>query len=551
MPDLRIQIRTYLDETSEPITPEEVYDRQFADGNVRPLTRIPDRNWIPTGVLVAATAAAVALLVVGIPLLVSRGDGSSPAGDTASSTTVVTTTTIGVQSAPTTVQQDTVEAASSFVPGLGTLTWQRINGDETTLPRGISSYLDGQYVAIDVEGQWTSTDAVTWTRTEGAFGDYRWLYAEGDWAIGVQVEEVVRNDLLRKEGDTWVPVDLPPVAGLPEVAGITWIERQTIPIESDGVLITNVTHFGQIAWGDVFGVFEIDCGEPAPCEMQPLGWWDNEAQVLRIENPSNGTALARADVVVVDDEVRFVDRQSGEVIHVVRGTADFPANKIAEKVKRDGVGLAVNGGYVSVDDGVTWSWVTFPWDPIGDLVAVPDGGFASFVFEYDWQLIPDDPIVAATVWTSTDGTTWTDVGPPQFAIEGAVIVLVQTMGDRLVATARTENDELTGLANSTTYASTNALDWYRFDLPFPPDFATYETTFGMVVTSMPLNRWMFWVSTDGGSEWHEVEGPPGSHELMEAESFYTAGGVAGDILYVALGSGQEGPRTLWVGTFVP
>ena len=62
---------------------------------------------------------------------------------------------------------------------------------------------------------------------------------------------------------------------------------------------------------------------------------------------------------------------------------------------------------------------------------------------------------------------------------------------------------------------------------------------------MPQSTHMFWVSTDG-STWHEVLGPPGSHEPMGAG--YSGAGAAGDILWVSTGE-NSGSRRLWIGEF--
>jgi hypothetical protein len=67
----------------------------------------------------------------------------------------------------------------------------------------------------------------------------------------------------------------------------------------------------------------------------------------------------------------------------------------------------------------------------------------------------------------------------------------------------------------------------------------------LVATAMPQSTRIFWVSTDVAT-WHEVVGPPGSHETMGAG--YSGAGAAGEILWVSVGE-ESGSRRLWLGRF--
>lgn len=536
MPDLGTQIRTYIDETSMPVTPEDVFDRPIGEGQVRPLARIPVRRQVSRGVLVATTAAVVALLVVGVPLLVNRGSDASPAGVTAST---AQTTTVVEDSTPTTIRQIPVDVASSVVPGLGTLTWERVDGDEMTLPTVISDHVDGRYVSYESGRTWTSPDAVTWTFEEPSpIDDVSGFYEQGDWAIGSSADH---NELFRKTGDSWVPVELP-AALSPDVDWIDWRQQPAIPVESGGAVVADMTEAGDIRWADVYGTFEVDCGGATPCQVPPIAMWNPIAEIVEIWNPASGDTLGEAKVVVAGDEVQFVDRLSGDVLFTATGGGAYSVEQIVDHAQGGGEYVAP-GGYVSNDGGETWVWVDFPWQHHADLLAVPDGGFAAVVVDYGWEESQTNPPVQPTLWTSADGISWTDHRIPEFAVDDVLQIDVRSSDDGLLATVVTGSDD------TSTYVSTNALDWEPVDLPFPAWFQEFETDFGIVVNAMPQSRELFWVSTDGGSVWYEVEGPPGSHEPSGAG--YAGGGAAGDLLYVSVGSESPGGRTLWIGRFEP
>lgn len=543
MPDLGNQIRTYLDETSEPISPDDVYERPVGDTKVRPLTRYPMHNRLSTGVLVGFAAAVAAILLVGIPVFLSRDTSAPPAVDT-TPTTQATTTTIIVESAPTTIQQVTVDVAASVVAGLGTLTWERIDGDDATIPQSIAEFVDGMYVAYDETGRWESTDGATWTVSDrdSMRSGYRWFREDGDWAMGYNEGT---SDVLRRSGEDWVVVSLPE-APLPDVQGITFQSNAQLPRGLQEVVLVDGTAWGQVAWGEVYGEFEVDCGEPEPCKMEPYGMWDSYAEAIRIENPENGTVLAMVEIEIEGEEVRFVDQKTGGVVHTVTGTAGYPAERIVAGVMRDGGSLTYAGGWVEDESG-EFAWVDFPWMTHAQLVVLPAGGFAAFEFEYDWER-QEDPLVAATVWTSTDGVTWTDQGPPGFSTEESQHVNVQVFGESIQATVIVGHNDATGMEEGRVYQSTDAINWNEVDSSFPTWIDRHEVDFGEVITSMPQSRHQFWVSTDGGSNWQEVEGPPGSHEPSGPGGGYGGAGAVGEIMFVAFGSDQ-GPRTLWIGRF--
>jgi hypothetical protein len=255
--------------------------------------------------------------------------------------------------------------------------------------------------------------------------------------------------------------------------------------------------------------------------------------------------LTTAEIRVTGEEVQFVDRGSGELLHAIAAGPDYPVTRIVDQIRRN-EGFVHPGGFVSRDDGATWSWVDFPWElPTTYVLAVPDGGFASFVVDYRWQ---ENPAIAEfSVWTSNDGESWVDRGIPGFPMSAVRYVdLEASSADRLIATVVTDFDPQTGLEEGIAYVSTDALTWEALDIPVAPGSRAYRTNFGEVIASPLSSRRPFWVSVDGGSDWTPIDGP--SSRPIEG---YDVAGAAGDVMYVGFGAYPDGPRTLWIGTFGP
>jgi hypothetical protein len=458
----------------------------------------------------------------------------------------LSTTTVTVIVAPTTIGQITIDVVSSIVPGLGTLKWERIEGDENTLPaHGIRADSDGGYVAFEDDKVWRSTDGVTWASSEndGPFANSDWSQIEGEWARTWADET---STLFHKEGDMWVPVDGEP-AELPDTVGITWNAWGGFPVESNGTTLVNANIYGRISWGDVYGTFEVDCGEPDPCDEEPWGRWDEPSQTMRIENPTNGSMLGVLMVEVDGDTLNFVDTTSGETAHVVVASSGLSAEQIMEELTNEGRGLTFGGGWI-LTPADEFVWIEFPWSQVDEIVAVPEGGFAAYEFEYDWQN-QANPLVAATTWTSLNGIDWIDEGSPPFAdVDGRIDhIAVSSMSGQISATVITGQDNSTGEETFDAWASTDGVTWTQTESVFPPWSDRTETDFGAVVTSMPQGTHLFWVTNDGET-WHQVEGPPGSHEPGGAG--YSGAGAAGSILFVSVGE-DSGPRALWIGRFEP
>ncbi|MEN8114890.1 MAG: hypothetical protein ABFS21_10950 [Actinomycetota bacterium] len=538
MPDLDMQIREYIETTSAQLTADDILHIPLGDEAVRPLVPRRSGAGIRKGWAIATASAAAAMLIIGGAFLLPRlDDGTIVAdSDSASATEpeIVTTT-----APPPAVGDD---GLPSVVPGLGTLTWVKIEGDESTLPGHFQADADGGYISYDAGKVWRSDDAVTWTvgGSAGPLAGFTWIQASEDWAIGGSVDESV---LFRRSGGEWIEVQLPE-APLPATTGVTWKSFVQMPIESNGVTVVPAPGWGQVAWSDYFGVFEVDCDQDEPCEIEPYAMWDPATETFRLENPTGIGQLATLEMRVEGETVSFIDTDTGETVHTITGSADYPAGRIAEQLRR-GQSLAWEGGYVS-RDGSPFVWTPFPMEGGSSVVVVPDGGFAAYDIAHEVHANGIHRIVSATAWTSENGVDWTDRGAPPFADLSAEAIRVLPGDTELRAQVVLKYDHQRGRQTGDAWNSTNGVDWTRADTDTPFLFDLKKTDFGWVSTSLPQNRYEFWVSTDGEG-WQQVEGPRGSHEPNDS-GFSTAGG-AGDVLYVIVGNDETGERTLWIGSF--
>jgi hypothetical protein len=217
---------------------------------------------------------------------------------------------------------------------------------------------------------------------------------------------------------------------------------------------------------------------------------------------------------------------------------------IADRLRRDS-GLTYAGAWVAAD-GADFAWVAFAWERTDEILVVPSGGFAAYEFVYDYQSNPEEPIVGAAAWTSTNGVDWVHHGEPPFVDLSANHIGVSSSDTQLKATVITGQDQSTGREEADTWVSTDGLTWTQIESDFPPFINEQRTDFGWVASDAGMG-FQFWVSTDGAT-WFEIAGPGGSAEPDGLGSGYRGSGGAGSILFGAVGS-AVGPRTLWISTF--
>ncbi len=542
MSDLSNQLQDYMEHVVERFDVDSLPVRLAPEEGLR-LNEPARWSNRPAWVVAIATAIIVLLIVGGSNVLFNALRSTPPADEIPTTTEAPidepSPTTTEVVAAPTTIEQVEVDVASSVVPGLGTLRWELFEGDESSLPININGSPDGGYVSYEGGRTWRSTDAVTWVVDESAAAlvGYEWVEQSADWAIGFREDG---QDLFQRTGEGWVYVELSEPA-FPEVAGMRWESRMQFPVEVGERRVVGVTATGQVTWSDAFGAFEVDCGQPQLCEMEPWVEWSEATQTFRISAPDDGSELAVVAAQVDGDDIVFSDSVTGETVHTISTTSEYPPAAIINSLQR-GPGPGYAGGWVGAD-GEDWSWVPFPWETQAEILEVPAGGLVVYDFVFEWQ--SSTPLITATVLTSLNGIDWSSQGLPGFPVDEAQYVRVESLGGTLQAMVITGYDESTSSEIASLWSSIDGVEWQPIASDFPAWSREFETDFGLVVNAMPQSTSLFWVSTDG-STWHEVLGPPGSHE--PAGAGYAAVGALDDFIWMTVGE-DGGARRLWIGRF--
>jgi len=544
--DLRAQIHSYgtqLVDSQAPITDGDIADLL---GNVRHLSPTPIRVY-PKSRLRIAVAAGIAVVVLFgvVSLLTVTSETDGPPATTPPP--VVTTTSLeGIVTPP--------DSAVSVVPGLGTLTWQRVDGDENTIPQTIQADPDGGYISFEGSKMWRSDDGIKWTVEEWPpeFEGFDRVEIDDGWATAWDWDT---SQLFERDGDSWVPVQFG-VGPLPQTTGITWFPNPRFPVESGGVTVIGGSLSGRISLGYVYGLHEMDCGEPEPCDEEPNVRWDTASETVRVTSPDKspderGASIAVLSMVVEGQTISFVDTDSGEIVHTVTGSADYPADVIADQLRRK-VGFTYQGGWIAAR-GSEPEWISFPWESAAEVLAVPDGGFAAYEIVYDRGGNPEAPIVGSTMWMSSDGRDWVSKSEMPFLDASAEHIFVREGPTQILAVVFTGIDGSLPISGG-TWASSDGVTWSQVELPFPSYLIEQKTDFGWVAMDfdeafLAYSEFRFWVSTDGVT-WLEVEGPPARPVLSVTDRGYTGFGAAGSLLVGAVGN-EIGSRLLWIGTFEP
>lgn len=169
-----------------------------------------------------------------------------------------------------------------------------------------------------------------------------------------------------------------------------------------------------------------------------------------------------------------------------------------------------------------------------DILALPDGGFAAYVKEYDRPGQPGwlDPPVR--IWTSSDGSEWEEYGTAPFANEQTLNASVYRLGDRLVVVYEQDPlpDNFAHSLDGLTWEDGIGLSLPTDDRIEPQELVT--TAEGYLLYGQP-----FLLSTDNAQTWLRIP----DHEDVDVPStgYFSVGGIAGDLIYH---SNEDG---LWIG----
>ena len=499
----------------------------------------------------AATLGCLVGVVVMVPVLLTSDADPTPTTLTASTdlrasaetTEGHTTTTVAPsvdQRGPVVEPTDLDASETSF----GTLRWTRISGDADSVPAAaIRQAPDGKYVATEGTQRWESSDGLTWTHASvGGLEDIPDIWIDEEWARAESSAvagttgppRMVR--LFQPDDAGWTEVELP-TPPLPEIDGIVWSVALFTPVEKLGTTIIHARAYGEIPWGDHYGVSSFPCGANT-CESGPHGWID-QGDLWTIVPPSGGFPIATVAMTVTSDSIEFVDTETEELVHVIKANGSMSAGDIADKLAD--YTMSVTGVFVTGEDGLFEFHETPFKAEFGHVFAVRDGGFAAL--EVQGQELGS---IQATTWTSDDAIIWTNRGTPPLLDTTAEWIHIDHHDDKIVANVILDSGSASGEETFETFETTDGLDWMAIEpSPFPLFTEFHDTSFGRVATAHPQSRYRFWLSADSES-WEEVEGPPGPHEPNGAGM--TSAGATGDILWLVV-SDDSGSRTLWIGTF--
>lgn len=477
---------------------------------------------------IVVAAMAVALIIAGIaPLLSPPRGGTAPA------------------SSPTLPEQGT---DPDLATSMGVLSWSRLEGSPEDIPGGVMGVdSSGLYTHFEYPFVWHSEDAVTWVREEvhPDLAGYATVERQGSWAFAWKDASDAMPVILRQIGDSWEAVAMDD-AGFPAAVGLTWDVFQFgghVVGAGDVVIISGETR-PRIPWEDHYGTFSWDCGEPEPCVDGPIAWWSDNDEKLHLIHPGDVMSweepepLAVIEISVGGDVVSFVDTATGEVVHEVIGTADYPATAVARGLRVDGAPPSFNAHWVS-RGGSPFDFQAAPWVGEIDLVASPGGGFIAYVYSRDSA---SSSRIRAEVWGSIDGTNWEAHGAPEFLADSRLVdhVGVHVAGSRLIAAV----DDIQ--EHGEIWMSPDGFSWTRVENSFPHSTAIHGASFGYLAAALPQGSWMLWVSADGLT-WEAIEPPPGPHEPLGVG--FAGAGAVGDIIWVSVEDSEGGTRTLWIGRF--
>jgi hypothetical protein len=406
--DTMMQVRNYTEffiSTVEPITRDEISERPLGigDGLVRPIRPLPVSSH-RRGLLVAAVAASVVLVLVGgVALLFDQAEADPPAATPSTSA-----------------------AASSPADPFPSSSWSRVTPDESVFDSSDVWAITAGGPGLVVLGHhgglasvWTSTDGTTWSRTrlDGAVigGSANAVTAGGPGLVAVGGPawfcEFDRGSDCEGSAVVWTSTD-----------GVTWV------LTSDDE--------------DVFGgpgaqiMNSVTAGGPGLVAVGSTG---------RVEDGMDGDVDAAVWTSI--DGITWSRIDHDEAVFGGGGM---------QSVTAGGPGLVAVGGntiWTSVD-GTTW-------------VRVPDQNAVFDGADIDGVTAGGPGVVAvgsangrAAVWTSANGTRWSRVLDAPI-LDASRLRAVSSGGPGLVAVGSTEEGEAAHLELAIAWTSVDGTTWLR------------------------------------------------------------------------------------------
>lgn len=404
------QLREYtttMDGEQIAVSPDEVASRVDPVREIR-VGAVAERS-VRYG-RVALVAAALAAVVVSVPLLVMRGTLNDPIDPGTSVTSSVPSTTKAIDGFGPIVTTSPELPRIAALPAVPEIEWETVNDFPGPSPDWISAYPGGGFVAsgIGVPPLY-SLDGRTWTTEpfDVSLRGARDVYIEGRYALEGSTEARLLVErypspwqgrvwccggwdrLLSYDGDTWKPVPIeglviaPPVVSGNKVLVQVRVEASTGSFDRYGLSIDG-------------GPFEVHPGPPGG------GGPINDPQVFAMSNGRFGVYWETGALWASDDGISWYktfdfgdftgERIGGPRVLVFR---DTDAGLIAQRWRQP---------FAWIGDGSTFTEALQPEGALPDAARylVPiDGGFVLASL----SRVPQ-------VWTSSDGRAWQEVTPP-------------------------------------------------------------------------------------------------------------------------------------------
>lgn len=557
--DLERRVTDWLRVDAPDRAPERVLaatlDRVAVLGQERtlPRWRLGDRRGSNRVVLIAATAALLALLVATAVFIGNQlREDVQPAPTVAPSVaptvapTAPASTSFAATAPPAPARLPTTMVDSgAATTDIGRIAWTTVKGDASNLPWGEIFETPEGFASIETDVAtrtsrlWLSADGLDWqvapmpVPAEGFVGHS--VAAGEHWISSSTDLRIWRSS----DFATWQEVDLAAVRP-PAIHGIRWSFGVGGPATLGSTTVVAWSAIGSLALDEHFDVplrpdqeLTVDAGnDPAAIgDVRPVYRRDitiNSFGIGSDEGEPNLVQVGSIRVEVADQLVTVIDAERDVVLAEVDAMlVGVPAVDLADGLNL--YGQTEGPGHGALITGGTASAITLP---DGDIWTIR-GRFTALADDSNGQLV---------VWTSTDGVDWTSLGPPVFpTATGDLGVLPQaTDAEPLTAVARIEKS---GAERFELWTSTDGRRWKRLgvlakDLEMP---ITPAVSGGFLAIGGD-----FRIHVSGtGADWAVVKGLAGVLETVSANGGTHRTWATRDTIF-HMDAPLTGERIMWV-----
>jgi hypothetical protein len=463
--DMNTQVRDYTEffqGSIDPVEMEEILHRRIGDGPVRPVGLV--RSTHRRGWVTAAVAAMVTVIVLGSVAWFVGSDGDAPAVDETPPTTAAVTPT--TEAAITTdAVEDLVEPedprltedippgveSGTFATAVGAARWVSISGDDSPLPAGghLIAWPSGFAIferpfnlspppaPVSRSAQlWVSDDGIEWRvqplPLDPGAQDASLTLVEGVyWLLSSDPAGLWRST----DGANWDEIDS---TGLlpPGPTGLVWFSDHEPPVTGGNLTLSHVSFEADLPFHDWLPLL-IEDYEPFSDRDESCGTLhESEPGVFQIVG-QEGDQFCPHQLALRFEEtetgLRVLDNATGEKLGEVLG-ADLSH---IDRLVQQGDAYSEENLLIIGDTEITA--VETPWPP-----SSPTGGRrlqAMFGAQDSIYAYVRNDTGQVNVWRTSDGHSWTDLGPPSFLKDAPTTIYPQftSLADSLTVTIFPQN----------------------------------------------------------------------------------------------------------------